>query len=69
MAFVEEELRGQEAGEGGLAREFAFQGAEGLIAGLAFGAGEGDVGMEGTVLGDEATKGCGCRYEPGEGDE
>lgn len=38
-------------------------------AGLAFGAGEGDVGMEGAGLGRESADGCGGADARGEGDQ
>ena len=73
VALVEQELGRDEAGEGGLAVDFLLQGLERVRAGpaltLAFDAGEGDVGMEGTGLGDEAAKGRGRDDALSEGDE
>ena len=69
MAFVEEEFRCQKGGEGGLAVDFLLEGAERLAAGLAIGAGQGDMGMKAAGLGNKSAKGSGCGDATGKGDE
>jgi hypothetical protein len=56
MAFVEEKFLREEAGEGGPALDAGFDGAERKGAALALGAGESDMGMEGTGFGQEAAE-------------
>ena len=69
MALVEEELGGRKAGKDGLVVDSLLEGLERLAAALTFGAGEGDVGMEGTGLGDESA-GSGSGHDAsGERDE
>lgn len=73
MAFVEKELRSGETSESGLTEDLLFEKAERLVVGLtpagAFGAGQGDVGVERTSLGDESAKRRGCYDPTGESDE
>ena len=59
VAFVEKELRGRKPRERGLAVDPLFEGVERLVTAVAFGTGQGDVGMEETGLGDESAKGSG----------
>src|ERR1035441_5138194 len=66
MTLVENEFRGDEVEKGRLPLDSPREFLKGPVAALAFGAGEGDVGVKGPGLGNESTKRGTCDNALGE---